>query len=124
MHLTAENVTNVFCDCLFSKEDIVTDPVKVQGVRLDVGFNPKKLEQNCESIEAMLNHLPSEFKKEGGGGWSFLNACLDDDGRQWGEHRNIDELICLGQATGKVSFMMPRSMWSSLPGGMPYFVIN
>jgi hypothetical protein len=60
------------------------------------------------------------LKHQDAGGATFLNACVDKNGTQWGEHRNIDQLLCLGIAIGKVSFPMPKEMWSMLPGGMPF----
>jgi hypothetical protein len=46
------------------------------------------------------------------------------EGKQWGEHSNIEELLCLGTAIGKVHFQFPRDMWSMFPGGMPYFSVS
>jgi len=124
MKLTAKNVHDVFMNCLF-KEDESTENHKVgNGVMTKVSFHPQRLSEKESDIIEMLNDLPDEFKKTGGGGWSFLNMCIDKNGNQWGEHSNIDELIILGNTIGKVSFQLPREMWSILPGGMPYVVIN
>ena len=71
--------------------------------------------------------LPSQFRlfTEGGaGGWSFLNAHEDKDGVQWGEHKVIEVLVCLGIAVGHARFLLPRKMWSMAPGGMPYFCVS
>ena len=76
-----------------------------------------------EIIE-ILGMMPDAFKKSDGGGATFLNLCLDKDGNHWGEHPTIDQMIALGLAIGKVSFPMPREMWSSLPGGMPFVAID
>jgi hypothetical protein len=65
--------------------------------------------------------LPKEFKT--GGGASFMNACMTVEGELWGQHQNIDELLCLGLAINKVKFFIPKEMWSALPGGMPFFVV-
>ena len=59
-----------------------------------------------------------------GGGWSFLQACVDKNGNHWGEHSNMEELFCLGIAIGKVESLLPRDMWKVLPGGVPYYVIH
>jgi hypothetical protein len=72
----------------------------------------------------LLNELPSSFKKDIGGGWSFLQACETKDGVQWGEHRNMEQLFVLGMALGKVRYCLPRDLWQVLPGGMPYLVIE
>lgn len=124
MDLTAHNVTEVLKRCLYDTGEDTSNHIKAQGVQLNIGFDPIRLEKERANIEIMLADLPKEFQKASGGGMSFLNACLTKDGYQWGEHSNIDELICLGQAIGKVKFPMPRELWSALPGGMPYFVVE
>jgi len=89
-----------------------------------VKFNTKILEVNKSSIIEILNELPENFKKDSGGGWSFLNMCINKDGFQWTSyHKIIDELVCLGNAAGVLSFPFPKEMWGALPGGMPYIVI-
>lgn len=119
MELTATNVRNVVKDCLYTQEEIArigednvqSEAIKVQGVVSSFGFNPKKIEQHAEDIAQLLSELPEEFKRSTGkGGWSFLQACVTKDGTQWGEHRNIDELLCLGLAAKKVEFCVPREM--------------
>lgn len=125
MKLTSQNVDAVIKDCLYKKDEDPIDAVIVSGVMLNIGFNPIKLKEHEEDILSMLEELPNQFmKNNGGGGWSFLNACIDKNGSQWGEHQDIDALICLGLAINKVEFQMPKAMWSILPGGMPYFSVN
>ncbi len=36
----------------------------------------------------------------------------------------MEALVVLGIASGFVKYPMPREMWSALPGGMPYIVID
>jgi hypothetical protein len=124
MKLTAENVSNVFKYCLFNEGEDSTNHVVGEAVKMKVGFHPERLSSHKEQIEKMLNQLPDTFKANSGGGCSFLEACVTADGYHWGEHANIDELLSLGNAIGKASFLMPRDMWHIFPGGMPYFVIN
>ena len=124
MELTAENVNKVLTDCLYKEGEDTTNHVAVKGVRLNIGFNPERLEKHKQDIELMLGQLPDEFKKETGGGYTFLNACVTVNKNQWGEHENVDELLVLGLAIKKVEFLMPREDWKKLPGGMPYFVVN
>lgn len=124
MKLTVANVQKIMFDCFFKDGEDTSNHVKGQGIRGPMGFHPERLEQHKADIQALLNQLPNEFMETGGGGYSFLNGCITKDGNQWGEQSNVDELICLGVAIGKVSFPMPREMWSVLPGGMPYFVVH
>ena len=73
----------------------------------------------------MIDCLPDAFKTTGGGGWSFMNMCVDKEDVQWTDfHQTIDELVCLGLSIEKLSYLMPREFWKVLPGGMPYLVIN
>jgi len=126
--LTAEKVGEIFENCLFPEgtkpENLIVDPILVDGVTVNVGFDPKKVELHKEEISKLLSCLPEEFHELSGGGWSFLNACLDKDGRQWGEHMHVEQLLCLGIAADLVEYLMPREMWNILPGGMPYFVVR
>lgn len=127
MELTAENVNRILMDCLFRNKELEEDIppyTKGTGIKGRLLFHPERLASHKADIEAMCDQLSDDFKKAGGGGSSFLNASITKDGRQWGEHSNIDELLCLGTAIGKIAFLMPRELWSALPGGMPYFVVN
>jgi hypothetical protein len=125
MKLTAENVKNTFLNCLYKECECTEKHVKVEGVMLKIGFNPIRLKENEQHIIDMLNELPDSFKKNGGGGMSFLNMCYDKYDEQWtGIHKNVDELVCLGLAIGKLSYLTPKDTWSVLPGGMPYLLVD
>jgi len=76
-----------------------------------------------KEIIDLLNELPDNFKEEVGGGWSFIQACVYKNGNHWGEHHSMEELLCLGIAIGRVKCLMPKDMWSILPGGVPYYAI-
>ncbi len=125
MNLDANKVEKIFKSCLF-QEGEVTDNYSIgYGVNVKVGFHPERLSSCAQTIEEMLSYLPDTFKRSGGGGMSFLHMCEDKDGNLWtGDHRTVDQLVCLGSAIGKLSFPMPREMWSYLPGGMPYVLIH
>jgi len=123
--LNSGKVAEVFMDCLFKDGEDTSNHVKAEGIMTNVGFHPERLEGHKVEIEEMLGELPDEFKKSMGGGWTFLNACNDKNGNLWtGEHRVMEQLILLGIAIGKASFQLPREVWSALPGGMPYLVVE
>ena len=123
--LSADHVNEVFLDCLFRDGEDTSNQIKAEGVVRNVGFHPGRLEIHRAEIETMLDELPDAFKKSGGGGWSFLNACEDKHGSQWTSlHQRMEQLFQLGLAIGKVKYQLPREMWTMLPGGMPYLVIN
>jgi len=124
MELSCENVDKVFEDCLFKDCEDTAKALVVDGIISKFGFNPVKIAEHKEDITSMLSELPNSFRKSGGGGMSFLNACMTEGGEQWGEHRNMELLFCLGIGVGLVEYCMPREMWNIFPGGMPYLVIN
>ena len=124
--LKAEEVKEVFFDCLYKDGEDFSNPapVEVHGVGMHIGFHPRRLEENKHKISAFLNELPDSFNLSTGGGHSFLAACTDKAGNQWGGHSDIDHLVCMGLAIGAVEFKLPRNMWNILPGGMPYFSVK
>lgn len=124
MELTAQNVEDTLKKCLFKDGEPTDDRVEARGVVGGYGFHPQRLVEHSAPIGEMLAQLPQTFHEGTGGGWSFLNACMREDGRQWGEHRDIDSLLCLGIATGQAKILLPREMWSIFPGGMPYFSVK
>ncbi|MCF0074012.1 hypothetical protein LZD49_26255 [Dyadobacter sp. CY261] len=125
MILNADKVNEVFKSCLFQDGEGTDNYIVGYGVNIKVGFHPDRLLAQAKTIDAMLSELPDTFKRSGGGGMSFMNMCESKEGNLWtGAHRTMDQLVCLGSAIGKVSFPMPREMWSYLPGGMPYILIH
>ena len=123
--LGTERVEKVFLTCLFKDGEDTTSHVMAPGITTNVGFHPGRLKEHEEEIVEMLGELPDEFKESGGGGMSFLNACIDKYGRQWTSfHRTMEQLFLLGTGLGKVELCLPREMWGALPGGMPYYTIK
>lgn len=122
--LNANEVRDIFLDCLFKEEEIengkpIKEAIYVDGVMNKVGFCKDRIKENESLITELLDELPKSFKE----GYSFLNLCEDKNGYQWGEHRNCDELMMLGIAIGKMKYLLPREMWAMLSGGMPYVQI-
>lgn len=129
-HIDPEAVDAVFKDCLFRDEEVPdgkppADAVIVEGVMNTIGFHRERLESHRAEMQGWLAMLPLEFRKNGGGGWSFLNACNQADGEQWtGLHQRMDQLFTLAIGLGLARWQLPREMWSALPGGMPYVQID
>lgn len=127
MELTSANVEAVLVDCLFKdgipQDEMMAKAVLVEGIMNKWGFDPEKLEKHRQDIWDMLNQLPDEFFQTKGGGMSFLNACVNKAGEQWGEHPSMDKLFSLGQGIKAVQCALPRDFWSALPGGMPYYTV-
>lgn len=129
MKLNAKNVETIFLNSMFNDNEIVDgnipeNTVKVEGITMNIGFDPNKIELYRTDVKTMLSELPEPFFKETGGGWSFLNGIETKDGNQWAEHRNLEQLVILGIGLGYVNFLMPRDMWCVFPGGMPYFQVD
>lgn len=121
MKLTAENVRAVMTNCLFLDGEDRSVYVQGDGVLTKFGFHPGRLAANRDSIMQLLNQLPDSFRD---GGASFLQGCVDRFGEQWGEHPNVEQLLALGHAAGYVKCLVPRQLWSQMPGGMPYFSVD
>lgn len=122
--LTAENVERIFIACLGSHMDCGKDMVKVRGITFSVLLKKDALAQHTDEIVATLEELPPQFHEHHGGGYTFLSGHLTRDDRQWGEHTHVEQLIVLGIGIGRVKFPLPRNMWDTLPGGMPYFMVT
>lgn len=123
MKLTSSNVETIFKECI---SDSKSNALSVHGVMLKVPFDRSKVSANRENILSMLSVLPDEFYVGRGGGWSFLNLCIDRFGNQWTDyHQTCDMLVCLGLAIGAVEFVFKqRELWQCFPGNMPYLTIN
>lgn len=130
--INVEEVKKILMDCLFKKEELNSESLPTEpwiassGVVSQFGFNANRIEKHAGRIHEILKELPSEFQPlsgGGGGGWTFLNACQDKEGVLWGQQRDVDELLTLGIAAGWAEIQMPRELWSSLPGGVPYFEV-
>jgi hypothetical protein len=129
--LSAENVERIFFDCLMPEN--LTDEqiekikfISTEGVSIGGDFQVKELNKHRQRITEMISQLPETFLQHEGGGWSFLNLCLNKDGQQWTDsHEVCDMLVCLGLAIDKIEFnIKDRSKWWSMPGGMPYVFIK
>ena len=128
--LTADRVEEIFVNCLYLDEEledeasVPEDAVLVEGISMNVGFHPDRLDAHKPEIFELLKELPDQFMSSKGGGWSFLNACMDKHDNHWAEHPTIDKLLILGIAIGKAGYLMEREYWKSFPGGAPYFYVR
>lgn len=132
MKLSADNVSKIFIDCLFREEEMEgKGPVLEEGtyllavgVQTKVGFHPERCRSHKEDVADMLSQLHDDFKEGHGGGMTFLNMCADKTGEIWtGQHRIVDQLVCLGIALDLVS-ITPPEMNAVLTGGVPYVTVK
>ena len=128
MRLSTENVKQVLTTCLtrnipdFTQNPIaITETIEVRGIVNSFTFDQQMLVKEKHHIEELLEDLPAVFKE----GCSFMEMYTNRDGEQWtGVIKPLEELLALGIAVGKISFLVPREQWWSLSGGMPYIVIK
>ena len=130
LELTSSNINKIFMNCLFKDEEIKgknpkdLNHVPVKGIMTNVGFHPERLESHREEVKELLSQLPEAFFKSKGGGWSFLNMPMNNKNEQWGEQRTAEQLLLIGMGLGLAEIQLPREMWSSLPGCVPYICVN
>lgn len=123
--LLPRTVEALFQTCLFGKADNTAERVEVQAVVRRFYFHRGRLQAHEAQIVELLGELPVEFHRSGGGGYTFLNGCLDKHGQQWtGMQSTVELLIALGIGVGKAEFLVPRDQWAALPGGVPYIVVD
>lgn len=126
--LTQEAVQDILKTVLFKDDEMPSDAppetaVKVEGIVNHYAFHPERVAAAKPAIDALLSELPDNFHQTKGGGWTFLNACQDKNGELWGQHQDIERLICLGIAVGSASWMM-KDMMDVLPGNVPYLEVH
>ena len=127
--LSADALQQIMLDVLYTDEEIQAnngvvpgDYVHVEGIVNNYGFHPGRLESHRDEVKAMLEDLPENFRASVGGGWSFLQMCVDKEEHQWtGMHKSMEELCCLAIGLGLGQWALPREYWELLYGGMPYF---
>jgi len=133
IQLTPQQVSAVYKFCQIHSSElrdgkpIDGDMVVVPGITSSQhNFNNIRLEKQKEEIISMLSQLPKKFRKDQGGGWSFLNMCTLEDGTLWtGMHIIMEMLVCLGIAIEKAGYCLSdRDLWQAFPGGMPYIWID
>lgn len=123
--LSDDAVNELVRSSMYEEGEDHSNGILINGIVHNVMFDPVRVEANKENIKLLLDELPNEFKTSLGGGWSFLNACVDKHGRQWTDyHRTMEFLFLLGMAAKLVILLLPREVWGALPGGMPYYAID
>jgi hypothetical protein len=111
---------------LYRPEEVLNGKVPqnaviVDGIVRNFVFHPKRLELSRDRVKHLIEEIVSDkFFKGGGEGASFLELCFDREGRQWGEHRLAEALVCLAMGLGMAGYCLPREMWPALPGCVPY----
>lgn len=119
--LSSKKVMEVYKHCILSDDEVcdhepIVDFTMGEGVAYASVFNSERLAEKKEEIANMVDEL-ADIEK----GPSFLNLCMDKNGRQWtGNHFLMDCLVQLGFATEALCYTLDRDMWDVLPGGVPF----
>jgi len=124
--IDSKRLNEIFKRCLYQDPtltELPEDAIIVRGLTITACFDPKNLPPFENEIHNYLDQLPAPFYRDTGGGWSFLNMCVDKNEMLWGQHRAIQELVILGIALYRVSYLLPRDLWEGLPGGVPYVAV-
>jgi hypothetical protein len=117
--LTRERVETIIKDCLYGAPE-GPGSVIIEGVVRTFVLDKAKLESHKDEIVTMLRELPETFFRGTGDGYTFLNLCMTKHGQQWGEQPDCEALCVLAFGIGVGAWVMPRNMWSILPGSVPY----
>jgi hypothetical protein len=135
--ITVEAINKIMDDVMLTEEEAIevradlnsipANPDKyvvAEGIVHKFVFMKDRLEAHRSEVVDIINQLPNEFRKSGGGGWSFLNLCTDKDGNQWGEQHDAEALYVIANGLGLAKTQMPKTMWGMFPGGVPYIVFE
>ena len=121
--LVPQAVEDLMKTCLAVRNE--ADVKDVEGIMQVWRFDVANVQKQKNRIAELLDELPDNFKVGFGDGWTFLNACHDKHGNLWtGVDSIIDQLFSLGMAADMVRVCLPRELWSTLPGEMPYYAVD
>ena len=117
----AQLVEETFAKCLFKEGEDSTGMIAVEGVVHKYGFHPERLQEQKETVQALVAELPVQFKE----GWTFLNLCMTKDGGQWTDFQlRLEQLMVMAIGLDIMAYLMPKEMWQVLPGGVPYVIVK
>lgn len=120
--IDSAEVMQVLSAC--AAEPASADATTIEGVINTFALSRAELEKHRLAVRGWIDQLVPEFMEGHGGGWTFLNLCDCRDGQWTGFHRDQEALFVLAKGLGLADFLMPRDLWSVLPGGMPYVVFR
>ena len=120
-----KEIHDMILDCLFKEGEPTDKFVAASGVVGNFGFHPDRLASYKPKLAEMIGDLHPAFLKEVGGGWTFLNLCMDKNEHTWTDSQRVaDEFLCLCVGNNLAQILIPRDMWSMLPGVVPYVVFS
>ena len=118
--LNAENVKNIFIDCIAID---TKNTIAGQGMLGECIFDKDALEASKETIIAYFKQLSNKFQQSKKSGCKYLNARIDKDGNKWGKLKHAEWLVALANALGLAHFSLPKDLPNLLPHEMPYYIV-
>ena len=125
--ITCQQIIAIFDDCYYDttnwKDGLGDLPVslRVEGFGYVAHFDPAKIIQHSNDINAILSELPVHFHPESGGGGGVQDMLGYE---QAVSSMIIERLLCLGLATGGLKYVAPRRDWHMFADGMPYVILT
>jgi hypothetical protein len=130
--ISAERVREITKGSIYHQSDLPDDykpgdkpenAIMIEGIVNMFGFNPDRVKRFKNEVKGILGELPETFRVNENGD-TFLNGAKDKNGVIWGEHFDVECLMCVGMALGYITCPYPRSEWSTLYGEMPYYKVH
>lgn len=117
-------VIKAFVECAIPNgKRVKKDSIIVDGVSGPQAFRKDILETHRTNVKMMLAELPPKYFTSGGA--TFNDLWDHSDGTRWtGTLSVMDMLLMLGLALGYVQYILPRDLWVTLPGRLPWLSIN
>lgn len=122
--IPSSRVHELFKKSLFNEVELINGkpslkPVVAEGVLINVGFHPERIENAREEISMMIDSLNPDIDTDKG--ILFFHICRDRNGNRWTDSYQIcEELVLMGIALGILEYSLPRDFWSFFPGSVPF----
>lgn len=100
-------------------DDLPPGGVVVEGIVNTFVFHPERLMEAAPKVKEMLTRIGCLNTNEDGK--AFVSLCQEIDGTLWGQHRDMEGLVCLALGLGWAQGVFPREFWSALPAGLPIY---
>ena len=105
--------------------------VKIAGIDKYDGareFNSLQLEKSRKQIEGLIGQLPVAYRfllRKCGKDFNFLEAAYRRiPYPYWRLVVGMKMVYMLGMGIGRVKEIAPREFWDTLPGGVPYYIVE
>ncbi|MGF7535774.1 hypothetical protein AAGG74_19135 [Bacillus mexicanus] len=120
--ISTKELDNMFMNCLYEKTEVIDgkvpeDAIVVQGIVNCFALHPLRTRMYKETIKKYLGEISVDLSK----GQHFLNLCYDKKNYQWGDHRQVEQLVVLSIANNLLEYTLPKEYWG-LTKGLPFVI--